>query len=387
MPLPNGATPPILAPGATRDMAVDGKPKDGNIQGRAIFISYRRDDSEGEAGRLFDDLVRAYGDDSVFMDVTGIQPGLDFRKSIDANVSSCGVLLAMIGPRWASIADSSGNRRLANPDDYVRLEIASALARGIPVIPVLVHAAKMPALDQLPDDLKDLRYRNSVEITHARWNSDVALLIGALKSYVTVKKDHETETVHATIPVQLPAPQASSSAPDNPPAKSRLPLFAGIGAAAVIVLAVVIFAVMRNIASPHPQPVPTPPIVVPVAGFAGDWQDIATREIGDNLIRLRVTSDPTDAAGRYLVNAWGSCQPELCDWGAHHAKPNGDELVTEPWQLRDTPADSNSQRSAVIRMRLSGPELIVTVRNTFHPKGQNEPQTNERRLVFSKGFR
>ena len=144
-------------------------------QSRAIFISYRRDDSEGETGRLYDDLVRAYGDDSVFMDVAGIQPGLDFRKAIDANVSGCGVLLAVIGPSWATITGSDGSRRLDNSNDYVRLEIATALARNIPVIPVLVHDAHMPALDLLPDDLKDLRYRNSVELTHARWNSDVAL--------------------------------------------------------------------------------------------------------------------------------------------------------------------------------------------------------------------
>src|ERR1700728_52475 len=196
--------------------------EDGKIQGRAIFISYRRDDTEGEAGRLFDDLVRAYGDDSVFMDVAGIQPGLDFRKAIDTNVSGCGVLLAVIGPTWAAITGSDGTRRLDNANDYVRLEIATALARNIPVIPVLVHDAHMPALDLLPDDLKDLRYRNSVELTHARWNSDVALLIGALKSYVSVNQAHKTETVHATIPVQLPAPQ--SAAPQAETKKTLYPL-------------------------------------------------------------------------------------------------------------------------------------------------------------------
>jgi hypothetical protein len=376
-------------------MAEVGKSSDGKIQGRAIFISYRRDDSEGETGRLFDDLVRAYGDDSVFMDVAGIQPGLDFRKAIDANVSSCGVLLAVIGPSWASVTDSGGNRRIDTANDFVRLEIASALARSIPVIPVLVHGAKMPALDQLPDDLKDLRYRNSVEITHARWNSDVALLIGALKSYVTVKKDHETETVHATLPVQQPAPQAPSSAPDNspnkppdsPPRKSRLPLFAGVGVAAAIVLAVVIFAVTRNIPSPNPKPVPTPPIAVPGAGFVGDWQDVETPEVGDNLIRLRVSSNPADAPGRFEVNAWGRCQPDLCDWGMHHAKLNGDELVTESWDLRNNPEEVKSQRSAVIRMRVSDSGLTVTVRNTRHPKGQSEPKILENRLELSKGFR
>jgi hypothetical protein len=238
-------------------MAVDGNIPDGKIQGRAIFISYRRDDSEGEAGRLFDDLVRAYGDSSVFMDVAGIQPGLDFRKAIDANVSGCGVLLAVIGPTWATVTGSDGARRLDNPSDYVRLEIATALARNIPVIPVLVHDAHMPALDLLPDDLKDLRYRNSVELTHARWNSDVALLIGALKSYVTVNTSTQTETVHATVPVQLPAPQPA--APAEPAKKSKLGLWIGIGTAAALALAIVLFGTLHINITPTPQPAPVDP--------------------------------------------------------------------------------------------------------------------------------
>src|SRR3954454_5045254 len=101
--------------------------------GRAIFISYRRDDSEGEAGRLFDDLVRSFGSDFVFMDVSGINPGVGFSRAIDENVSSCGVLLAIIGPAWCSIRSQDGSRRLDDPNDFVRLEIASALARNIAV--------------------------------------------------------------------------------------------------------------------------------------------------------------------------------------------------------------------------------------------------------------
>jgi hypothetical protein len=213
-------------------------------QGRAIFISYRRDDSEGESGRLFDDLVRAYGDDSVFMDVAGIQPGLDFRKAIDDNVATCGVLLAVIGPTWATVTGSDGARRLDNPNDYVRLEIGSALKRGIPVIPVLVHEAHMPALELLPDDLRDLRYRNSVELTHARWNSDVALLVNALKSYVGGAPAHPEETVHATVPVQLPAPQ-SAPAPAST-GKSRMPLFVGLGAVVLIAAVAIGFVVMQH---------------------------------------------------------------------------------------------------------------------------------------------
>jgi hypothetical protein len=172
----------------------------------AIFISYRRDDSEGEAGRLFDDLTRAFGGDAVFMDVSGIDPGIDFRKAIDDNVACCGVLLAMIGPTWATIAGADGQRRLDNTNDYVRLEIASALSRNIPVIPVLVHDARMPHADQLPDNLKDLAYRNSVEITHARWNSDVQLLIQALAQYVHATKATEADTVHAQYRCNYPRP-------------------------------------------------------------------------------------------------------------------------------------------------------------------------------------
>ena len=119
----------------------------------AIFISYRRDDSEGEAGRLFDDLTRAFGNDAVFMDVSGIGPGTDFRKAIDDNVACCGVLLAVIGPTWATITDANDQRRLDDANDYVRLEIASALGRNIAVIPVLVHYAHMPHAEQLPDNL------------------------------------------------------------------------------------------------------------------------------------------------------------------------------------------------------------------------------------------
>ena len=151
---------------------------------RAIFISYRRDDSEGEAGRLFDDLVDQFGEDSVFMDVSAIAPGRDFRKAIDESVATCGVLLAIIGQNWVDAKNEAGRRRLDDPTDFVRLETASALKRDIPVVPVLIRGAKMPRPDQLPDDVKDLAYRNAVELTHARWASDVQLLLRALRPLV-----------------------------------------------------------------------------------------------------------------------------------------------------------------------------------------------------------
>ncbi len=91
------------------------------------------------------------------------------------------MLLAVIGRNWLTVADSQGKRRLDDPSDFVRLETATALKRDIPVVPVLVQDAPMPRADQLPADLQDLAFRNSVELSHARWDSDVELLVGALR--------------------------------------------------------------------------------------------------------------------------------------------------------------------------------------------------------------
>jgi len=151
---------------------------------RAIFISYRREDTEGQAGRLFDDLTHHFGDDAVFMDVATIDPGRDFRRAIDDHVASCGVLLAIIGKSWVTAKNESGARRLDDPLDFVRLEIAVALKRDIPVVPVLVQAARMPRVEDLPEDLKELAFRNGVELTHARWDSDVQVLLKALRPFV-----------------------------------------------------------------------------------------------------------------------------------------------------------------------------------------------------------
>jgi TonB family protein len=146
-----------------------------------IFVSYRRSDSQGEAGRLFDDLVKHFDEQTVFMDVSAIEAGRDFRKAIEEGVTKCGVLLVVMGPEWLSAKNETGARRLDDPADFVRIETASALRRDIPVIPVLVRGASMPTAEQLPEDLKELAYRNCIELTHARWRSDIQLLLEALR--------------------------------------------------------------------------------------------------------------------------------------------------------------------------------------------------------------
>src|SRR5262245_58831873 len=151
---------------------------------RPVFISYRRDDTEGQAGRLFNDLRAAFGDDAVFMDVATIEPGVDFRRAIERHTASCGALRSLIGSQWLTVKGPVGRLRLDDPHDFVRLETATALRREIPVIPVLVQDVRMVRADELPADLKELAFRNSVELSHARWESDVQLLIKALRPLV-----------------------------------------------------------------------------------------------------------------------------------------------------------------------------------------------------------
>ena len=144
-----------------------------------IFISYRRADSEGYVGRLYDQLVTYYDRSEVFLDVAAITPGADFSDAIDAAIASCTALLAVIGPQWLTVSGSHG-RRLDDPDDFVRREIAAALRHNLLVIPVLIQRAEMPAARDLPDPLKPLARCNAIEISHDRFAFDVERLVSAL---------------------------------------------------------------------------------------------------------------------------------------------------------------------------------------------------------------
>ncbi len=146
-----------------------------------IFISYRRDDSAGYAGRLYDRLAAHFGAERVFMDVEGIEPGLDFVVAIEEAVGSCRVLIAVIGDEWTTAADAAGRRRLDDPNDFIRLETGAALQRGIRVVPVLVGGAVMPQIADLPDDLKALTRRQAIEINHKQWEASTGELIRTLE--------------------------------------------------------------------------------------------------------------------------------------------------------------------------------------------------------------
>src|SRR5581483_7009799 len=146
----------------------------------AVFISYRREDSSGYAGRLFDIFCTHFGRKNTFMDLDAIHGGDNFAAVIEEKICVTDALVAVIGSHWLTVADDKGNRRLNNPADFVRLEIGKALRRGIRVIPILVGGATIPHPADLPEDLQPLCQRQAVEIRDAHFHQDVEQLIDVL---------------------------------------------------------------------------------------------------------------------------------------------------------------------------------------------------------------
>ena len=147
------------------------------VQKGRIFISYRRADSQFAAGRIYDRLMAHFGEEAIFMDVEAIDGGVDFVKTLEDAVQACDVVLVVIGKQWLNIKDQRGERRLDNPEDFVRVEVATALDREIRVIPVLVEHALMPRSIELPENLKLLSRRNALLVNHQSFNADANRLI------------------------------------------------------------------------------------------------------------------------------------------------------------------------------------------------------------------
>ena len=142
-----------------------------------VFISYRRNDSAGYTGRLADRLAKEWGEEVVFRDYDDISPGDDFFMTINDNLNSAHVMLVMMGKDWLTCLDESGRRRIDDPQDFVRLEIETALQRNILIIPVLVKGARMPSPSDLPESILALAFRQATELTDSRWVADVEKLI------------------------------------------------------------------------------------------------------------------------------------------------------------------------------------------------------------------
>ena len=187
---------------------------------RKLFISYRRDDSPGLAGRIYDRLEDHFGSDAVFMDVDSIPYGVDFRQYLTDAVGQCDVLLAVIAERWLSIKQG-GKRRLDDPDDFVRIEIETALARGIPVIPVLIGATPMPNEEELPTDLRPLAFRNAAAVdTGPDFHHHVDRLIRKIEE---LWPEHAADDAFSPQLLSAANPVAAQPALPNGPSNAPLP--------------------------------------------------------------------------------------------------------------------------------------------------------------------
>ncbi|MGH6833187.1 MAG: toll/interleukin-1 receptor domain-containing protein, partial [Methyloceanibacter sp.] len=145
-----------------------------------IILSYRREDTELMVGRICDRLRDHYGRDSVMMDIDSIPYGLDFRKHIREALKRCDLMVAIIGPRWAAL-NEQGQSRLADDTDWIRIEIEAALAKDVPVIPVLVNGAAMPKTRELPETMQDLAFRQAAPLDMRRdFHTHMDRLIGVM---------------------------------------------------------------------------------------------------------------------------------------------------------------------------------------------------------------
>jgi TIR domain len=167
------ATPP------QRDSSTAAQSKSG------VFISYRRDDKRDFARGLYERLARHLGEQQIFMDVDSIDLGVDFTEVVNQRLAQCSVMLVVIGTNWLDCVDSGGRRRLDNPDDLVRLEVETALARpGVRVIPILVDGARAPESTGLPESLRPLARRNALIMTHENFGADFGRLFTVVQKIV-----------------------------------------------------------------------------------------------------------------------------------------------------------------------------------------------------------
>ena len=147
-----------------------------------LFMSYRRSDTPDAVGRIYDRLVSEFGKARVFKDVDSIPLGQDFRGHLNDIVGGCAAVLAIIGPRWTDTRNAAGQRRLEDPEDFVRIELEAALSRDIPVVPVLVGHAAMPGSAELPASLTSIAYRQSIEVRpDPDFHNDATRLVSALQ--------------------------------------------------------------------------------------------------------------------------------------------------------------------------------------------------------------
>jgi hypothetical protein len=173
------------------ELTADAHPADSPTSG--VFLSYRREETKHVAGRLADRIAERFTSSQIFVDVDSIPPGVDFTRATQEAIDRSGVLLALIGPRWTTIEDAEGRRRLDDPEDFVVLELRAALELGIPVIPVLVDGAQMPKAAELPPGMEHFSLRNAVRLDAETFRRDVDWLLTQLAKILPAPSGEASE--------------------------------------------------------------------------------------------------------------------------------------------------------------------------------------------------
>lgn len=177
-----------------------------------IILSYRREDSAGVTGRIFDRLIQEFGSDRVFMDIDSMPAGVDFHEHLQQILADCGALLVVAGKGWRSQRKGQP-ARIMDPDDWVRIEVETALERGIPVVPLLIDGASLPGRDQLPESLWPLLRRNALSVDSGRdFHAQLSRLVRDLRLQLGDAPD-ELATTPISVAPHVDAP--TSTAPPN----------------------------------------------------------------------------------------------------------------------------------------------------------------------------
>jgi TIR domain len=185
----------------------------------AIFISYRRDGALIHARALFERLSREFGPDEVFIDLEGIEYGVDFVDVLDRQLKGCQVMLALIDPEWATATDKHGHRRIDREYDYVRTEIVSALARGVRTVPVLIEGAEMPDPETLPELMRPLARRNALNLDFNQFDAEIDRLVAAIRKiladqvppHTTSGSDQQAHEAASNIDPAIPTAQGGGA--------------------------------------------------------------------------------------------------------------------------------------------------------------------------------
>jgi formylglycine-generating enzyme required for sulfatase activity len=318
-----------------------------------IFISYRREDSSASAGRLFDRLSNHFPSNQIFMDVDSVDLGEDFVKTIEETVGSCDVLIAVIGKGWLTSCDQEGQRRLDNPEDFVRIEIATALKRDIRVIPVLVDGSSMPRSGDLPDDLKALIRRNALQLSHDRFRTDSERLASAVEralektaaergereekerlgaeqrqrdetERIAQRREHEEQERLEHEPQSQPR---SPVAPSTPPGKRKLRPMAGVMTLLALVIGLVVGTIYFG--SQRPQAKSTTPEVA----VQPSAQPTAPIAVAIPSPSISATPTKEELARRALDNATKE-RPWVNSLGMKFVPVAGTQVLFSVWDTR-----------------------------------------------------